>query len=61
MEVKRELNKRYERINKISELISQRAMSTSEIALKLGLSTKTIQRDLNQVLAKNGALKVGKK
>lgn len=61
MEVKRELNKRYERINKISELISQSAMSTSEIALKLGLSTKTIQRDLNQVLAKNGALKVGKK
>lgn len=61
MEVKRKLNERYKRISKISELISKQAMGTQEIASRLKVCVKTIQRDLNQVLSKNGAIRVGKK
>lgn len=61
VEVKRKLNERYKRISKIAELISNQAMGTQEIASRLKVCVKTIQRDLNQVLSKNGALKIGKK
>lgn len=60
VEVKRKLNERYKRISKIAELISNQAMGTQEIASRLKVCVKTIQRDLNQVLSKNGALKIGK-
>ncbi|MCI6579424.1 MAG: WYL domain-containing protein [Campylobacter sp.] len=36
-------------------------MGTQEIASVLKVCVKTIQRDLNQVLSKNGAIKIGKK
>ena len=61
MEVKRKLNERYKRISEITELISNKAMGTQEIASRLKVCVKTIQRDLNQVLSKNGAIKIGKK
>ena len=61
VEVKRKLNERYKRISKIAELISNKAMGTQEIASVLKVCVKTIQRDLNQVLSKNGAIKIGKK
>ena len=51
---------KYERINDIALLISNKPHSISELWEKLGVCTKTIQRDLYEVLAKNGAVKKGR-
>jgi len=51
---------KYERINDIALLISNKPHSISELSEKLGVCTKTIQRDLYEVLAKNGAVKKGR-
>ena len=51
---------KYERINDIAVLISNKPHSISELSEKLGVCTKTIQRDLYDVLAKNGAVKKGR-
>ena len=51
---------KYERINDIAVLISNKPYSISELSEKLGVCTKTIQRDLYDVLAKNGAIKKGR-
>ena len=48
---------KYERINEIATLISRKPHSISELAEKFGVCTKTIQRDLYEVLAKNGAVR----
>ena len=51
---------KYERINEIATLISRKPHSISELAEKFGVCTKTIQRDLYEVLAKNGAVRNGR-
>lgn len=51
---------KYERINEIAALISRKPHSISELAEKFGVCTKTIQRDLYEVLAKNGAVRNGR-
>jgi HTH domain protein len=51
---------KYERINEIAILIGNKPHSISELSEKLGVCTKTIQRDLYEVLAKNGAVKNGR-
>ena len=51
---------KYERINDIAVLISNKPYSILELSEKLGVCTKTIQRDLYDVLAKNGAIKKGR-
>lgn len=51
---------RYERINYIAAIISNEPRSISELSEELGVCTKTIQRDLYDVLAKNGAVKNGR-
>lgn len=48
---------KYERINEITALISRKPHSISELAEKFGVCTKTIQRDLYEVLAKKWSCK----
>lgn len=59
-EIQKEPNKRFWRINEICKLIAKTPLSTSQIADKLGVSERTIQRDLNGVLVKYGAVRNGR-
>ena len=56
----REQNERSKRLGRIFELISHEPKSTKQIADALGLNVRTIQRDLNEILAFNGAMKKGR-
>lgn len=53
----REQNERSKRLGRIFEMISHEPKSTKQIADVLGLNVRTIQRDLNEILAFNGAVK----
>lgn len=59
-EIQKEPNGRFWRINEICKLIAKTPLSTSQIAGKLGVSERTIQRDLNGVLVKYGAVRNGR-
>ena len=59
-EIQKEPNERFWRINVICKLIAKTPLSTSQIADKLGVSERTIQRDLNGVLVKYGAVRNGR-
>ena len=59
-EIRKEPNERFWRINEICKLIAKTPLSTSQIADKLGVSERTIQRDLNGVLVKYGAVRNGR-
>ena len=59
-EIQKEPNERFWRINEIRKLIAKTPLSTSQIADKLGVSERTIQRDLNGVLVKYGAVRNGR-
>ena len=59
-EIQKESNERFWRINEICKLIAKTPLSTSQIADKLGVSERTIQRDLNGVLVKYGAVRNGR-
>lgn len=59
-EIQKEQNERFWRVNEICKLIAKTPLSTSQIAEKLGVSERTIQRDLNGVLAKYGAVRNGR-
>lgn len=56
----REQNGRSKRLGRIFEMISHEPKSTKQIADVLGLNIRTIQRDLNEILAFNGAVKKGR-
>ena len=56
----REQNERSKRLGRIFEMISREPKSTKQIADALGLNIRTIQRDLNEILAFNGAVKKGR-
>ena len=56
----REQNERSKRLGRIFEMISHEPKSTKQIADVLGLNIRTIQRDLNEILAFNGAVKKGR-
>ena len=56
----REQNERSKRLGRIFEMISREPKSTKQIADALGLNVRTIQRDLNEILAFNGAVKKGR-
>ena len=56
----REQNERSKRLGRIFEMISHEPKSTKQIADALGLNVRTIQRDLNEILAFNGAIKKGR-
>ena len=56
----REQNERSKRLGRIFEMISHEPKSTKQIADALGLNVRTIQRDLNEILAFNGAVKKGR-
>ena len=56
----REQNERSKRLGRIFEMISHEPKSTKQIADALGLNIRTIQRDLNEILAFNGAVKKGR-
>lgn len=56
----REQNERSKRLSRILEMIAHEPLGTQEIASRLKVSTKTIQRDLNEILVKNGAVKKGR-
>ncbi|QKG28748.1 helix-turn-helix transcriptional regulator [Campylobacter sp. RM16187] len=51
---------KYERINIIAQLIRNKPHSISQLSEKLGVSTKTIQRDLYDVLTDYGAVRRGR-
>lgn len=55
-------NSKYERINKIYERLNNNSNGATftELANELGVSTKTIQRDFNEVLIGLGALRYGR-
>ncbi|MCT7581427.1 helix-turn-helix transcriptional regulator [Aliarcobacter butzleri] len=55
-------NTKYNRINLIYELLknNSRGMTITELSKELDVSTKTIQRDLYEVLSSHGAIKVGR-
>ncbi len=55
-------NSKYDRINRIYEKLSNTTvgLTTSELATQLNVSTKTIQRDLYEVLVEFGAVKDGR-
>lgn len=55
-------NTKYQRINNIYKLLSNTTvgMSITELASELDVSTKTIQRDLYEVLSEFGAIKEGR-
>ncbi|MCI7247852.1 MAG: WYL domain-containing protein [Campylobacter sp.] len=56
----REQNERSKRLGRIFEMIASEPKSTKQIADALGLNIRTIQRDLNEILAFNGAVKKGR-
>ena len=56
----REQNERSKRLGRIFEMISHEPKSTKQIADALGLNVRTIQRDLNGVLVKYGAVRNGR-
>ena len=56
----REQNERSKRLGRIFEMISHEPKSTKQIADALGLNVRTIQRELNEILAFNGAVKKGR-
>ena len=56
----REQNERSKRLGRIFEMISHEPKSTKQIADALRLNVRTIQRDLNEILAFNGAVKKGR-
>ena len=56
----REQNERSKRLGRIFEMISHEPKITKQIADALGLNVRTIQRDLNEILAFNGAVKKGR-
>ena len=56
----REQNERSKRLGRIFEMIASEPKSTKQIADALGLNVRTIQRDLNEILAFNGAVKKGR-
>ena len=56
----REQNERSKRLGRIFEMIASEPKSTKQIADALGLNVRTIQRDLNGVLVKYGAVKKGR-
>lgn len=55
-------NSKYERINKIYERLNNNSNGATftELANELGVSTKTIQRDFNEVLIDLGAIRTGR-
>lgn len=55
-------NTKYNRINLIYELLKNNStgMTITELSKELDVSTKTIQRDLYEVLSSHGAIKVGR-
>jgi predicted DNA-binding transcriptional regulator YafY len=55
-------NTKWDRINTIYELLNRSSdgLTISELSNELGVSTKTIQRDLYEVLAEYGAVKNGR-
>lgn len=55
-------NSKWERINTIYELLKQscEGMSIQQLSGQMNVSTKTIQRDLYEVLGEYGAIKVGR-
>lgn len=59
---KPQINNKWDRINTIYELLnrSSQGITISELSRKLGVSTKTIQRDLYEVLGEYGAVKSGR-
>lgn len=59
---KPQTNSKWDRINTIYELIniSHNGMSIAELSQKMGVSSKTIQRDLYEVLGEYGAVKHGR-
>ena len=59
-QIYRDDNERMKRIYRICEIIAHEPLGTKEIASRLGVCTKTIQRDLNEILVKNGAIKKGR-
>ena len=52
-------NNKFNRINRILDILKQRAYSTQELAKLFGVTTKTITRDM-QILEKNGVKKNGR-
>ena len=59
-QIRREQNERSKRLGRIFEMISHEPKSTKQIADALGLNVRTIQRDLNGVLVKYGAVRNGR-
>ena len=59
---KPQANTKWDRINTIYELLnrSSEGITISELSRELGVSTKTIQRDLYEVLGEYGAVKSGR-
>ena len=59
---KPQINNKWDRINTIYELLnrSSQGITISELSRELGVSTKTIQRDLYEVLGEYGAIKSGR-
>lgn len=59
---KPQTNSKWDRINTIYELlnISHNGMSIAELSEKMGVSSKTIQRDLYDVLGEYGAVRSGR-
>lgn len=55
-------NNKWDRINTIYELLNRSSdgITISELSRELGVSTKTIQRDLYEVLSEYGAVKSGR-
>ena len=59
---KPQANSKWDRINTIYKIlsISHNGISIGELSLKMGVSSKTIQRDLYEVLGEYGAVKSGR-
>ncbi|MCD8213963.1 MAG: WYL domain-containing protein [Campylobacter sp.] len=53
-------NSKYERVNLLYNMLKDRAYGIKELAEILSVSTKTVQRDLHEVLSKYGAVRNGR-
>ena len=55
-------NSKWDRINTIYEILNQAhsGISIQDLSKKMGVSSKTIQRDLYEVLGEHGAIKSGR-
>ena len=57
--INRDENERFARINEIMSLIAKEPLSTTQIAKRLGVVPRTIQRDLKEYCASYGARRNG--